>query len=241
MRSRAHLPALLVLAAASSAAVAQEAPAVLGTPPAALSTAPAAAPKADALLIFRQGRDLESAGKRAEAVAKYKESVAVCDAELSADPSRMDAYTVKCWSLFRLERYREVVDLGVAALKVKFDARVVEVMGEAYFHLGDDAKALKHLQRYIENVGEYGERVSTAYFYMAEAYLRQKRYDHADIAYALAVYREPGMARWWFRYASVAEALGDPAKAFELYARALKLNPGMAEAVAGQARVKARP
>lgn len=241
MRSRALLPALFVLAAATAAVVAQETPPpALGTPPATLPTVSSAAPKADALLLFRQGRDLESAGKRAEAAAKYKESVAVCDAELAADPSRMDAYTVKCWSLFRLERYREVVDLGSVALKVKFDARVVEVMGEAYFHLGDDAKALKHLQRYIENVGEYGERVSTAYFYMAEAYLRQKRYDHADISYALAVYREPGMARWWFRYASVAETLGDPAKAFDLYARALKLNPGMAEAVAGQARVKAR-
>jgi len=232
---------LAVVLLSAAAAMAQEtiAPA-LEAPPATLPARAAAPVKADALLLFRQGRDLEAAGKRAEALAKYKESVAVCDAELAIDPTRMDAYTVKCWSLFRLERYQEVVDLGNAALKIKFDARVVEVMGEAYFHLGDDARALKHLQRYIDNVGEYGDRVSTAYFYMAESYLRMKRFDHADIAYAMAVYREPGMARWWFRYASVAETLGDHARAYELYARALRLNPGMAEAVAGQARVKAR-
>lgn len=195
-------------------------------------------PKADALLLFRQGRDLEAAGKKAEADIKYIESVKVCDAELAQDPARMDAYTVKCWSLFRLEKYQEVVDIGNFALKVKFDARIIEVMGEAYFHLGDDTKALKNLQRYIENVGEFGERVSTAYFYMAETYVRIKKLDHADIAYAMAVYREPGIARWWYRYGSVAENLGDKTRAYELYSKALKLSPGMPEAVSGQARVK---
>jgi len=201
---------------------------------------PALPVKADALLLYRQGRDLETAGKTAEAAAKYRESVAVCDRELATDPTRMDAYTVKCWSLFRLERYREVVDIGAAALKVRFDARVVEVMGEAYFHLGDDKSALKYLQRYLDNVGEYGDRVSTAYFYMAESYYRMKRFDHADIAYSMAVYREPGLARWWFRYASAVESLGEYTRAFDLYGKALKLSPSMAEAQSGQSRVKAR-
>ena len=172
--------------------------------------------------------------------AKYQEAITVCDRELVQDPTRMDAYTVKCWSLFRLSRYREVVDIGTSALKVKFDPRIIEVMGEAYFHLGDDATALRYLQRYIDNVGEWGERVATAYFYMAESYLRMKKYDHADIAYAIAVHREPGLARWWFRYAGAVEALGDNQRAFDLYGRALKLNPGMVEAQEGQARTKAR-
>jgi tetratricopeptide (TPR) repeat protein len=152
----------------------------------------------------------------------------------------MDAYTVKCWNLFRLERYREVVDIGTAGLKVKFDARIVEVMGEAYYFLNDDASAVRYLQRYLDNVGEYGDRVPTAYFYMAESFVRQKRLDHADISYSLAVFREPSIARWWYRYASVSESLGDYAKAFTLYAKALALSPSMAEAVQGQARVKAR-
>jgi tetratricopeptide (TPR) repeat protein len=197
-------------------------------------------PNADALLLYNQGRNLELAGKIAESTAKYREAIAVCDRELTQDPARMDAYTVKCWSLFRLARYKEVVDIGTAALKVKFDPRIVEVMGEAYFHLGDDATALRYLQRYIDNIGEWGERVATAYFYMAESYFRQKKYDHADIAYAMAVHREPGLARWWFRYAGAVEALGDNQRAFDLYGRALKLNPGMSEAQQGQARTKAR-
>ncbi|MFH2113511.1 MAG: tetratricopeptide repeat protein [Spirochaetota bacterium] len=196
--------------------------------------------KADALLLYNQGRNLELAGKLVESTAKYQEAIVVCDRELAQDPARMDAYTVKCWSLFRLERYKEVVDIGSTALKVKFDARIVEVMGEAYFHLGDDATALRNLQHYIDNVGEWGDRVATAYFYMAESYLRMRKYDHADIAYAMAVHREPGLARWWFRYAGAVEALGDNQRAFDLYGRALKLNPGMVEAQQGQARTKAR-
>lgn len=199
-----------------------------------------AQPRADALLLYNQGRNLELSGKLAESTAKYQEAITVCDRELVQDPTRMDAYTVKCWSLFRLSRYREVVDIGTSALKVKFDPRIIEVMGEAYFHLGDDATALRYLQRYIDNVGEWGERVATAYFYMAESYLRMKKYDHADIAYAIAVHREPGLARWWFRYAGAVEALGDNQRAFDLYGRALKLNPGMVEAQEGQARTKAR-
>jgi tetratricopeptide (TPR) repeat protein len=205
------------------------------------TTLPSTAPsRADALLLYNQGRSLESSGKKAEAAVKYRESVTVCDKELATDPTRMDAYTVKCWSLFRLERYREVVTIGAAGLKVKFDARIVEVMGEAYYFLGDDASAVKYLQRYLENVGEYADRVPTAYFYLAESFVRQKHLDHADIAYSLAVYREPNIARWWYRYASLVEALAEYARAGDLYAKALKLSPGMAEAVAGLARVKAR-
>ena len=139
-----------------------------------------------------------------------------------------------------MERYREVVDIGAAGLKVKFDARIVEVMGEAYFHLNDDGRAVKSLQRYLDNVGEYGDRVPSAYFYMAESYMRQKRLDHADIAYSMAVYREPGIARWWYRYASLVEQLGEYGRAVDLYAKALRLSPVMTEALDGQTRVKAR-
>lgn len=238
MRSSALLIGLILSAVVASGQ--QTDPATVPAVPPVTQAAPAAPSRADALLLYNQGRAMEASGKKTEAVAKYRESVDVCDRELAVDPTRMDAYTVKCWSLFRLERFKEVVDVGSAGLKVKFDARIVEVMGESYFHLGNDANAIRNLQRYLDNVGEYADRVPSAYFYMAESYLRQKRFDHADIAYSLAVYREPNIARWWYRYAMTVETLGEPKRAFELYSRALKLSPGMSEAVQGQARVKAR-
>lgn len=204
------------------------------------TTAPAAQQRADALLLYKQGRDLEIAGKRTEAIARYREAVTVCDRELAADATRMDSYTVKCWSLFRLGSYRDVVSVGTAGLKVKYDARIVEVMGEAYYYLGDDANTIKYLQKYIETSGEWADRVSTAYFFMAESYMRQKKFDHADIAYSMATHRDPGIARWWMRYASAVEALGEYARASELYSKALKLSPALEEAKQGLARVNAR-
>lgn len=226
-------------AAPTVPAAPQEAP----LPP--LSAQPAApaapvAPRPDALLAFNQGRAHESAGRAAEAAAKFREAIAICDAELAENPQRMDAYTVKSWSLFRLGRYREVVDLGTQALRVRFDARIVQVMGEAYFHLGDDAASLRNLQRYIDSASEFADRVPTSYFYMAESYVRLRRFDHADIAYALAVYREPNMPRWWLRYGLAVEALGDYRRADEYFGRALRLSPTLAEARDGQARVRAR-
>ncbi len=213
-------------------------PQLLPPPPQSFSTPSAI--KADALLPYKQGRDLDALGRRSEAVVKYQEAIVICDKEIALDSTRMDSYTVKCWALFRLERYRQVVDVGLLSLKIKFDARVVEVMGESFYYLADDLNTIKYLQRYIDNVGEFGDRVPSAYFYMAESYLRQKRYDHADIAYSFAVYREANIARWWFRYASVVETLGENKRAYDLYVKALKLSPGLKEASDGMARVKAK-
>ena len=263
MRPSFRALALIVLARLAAAAAAQDAvpapepepqpaapaPSTAPTAPApavpvpapSFSPAPAPVPsRVDALELYRQGRNLESAGRTAEALGRYREAVAVCDRELAADPARMDAYAVKYWSLFRLDRFREVVDTANAGLKVRYDPRLSEVMGEAYFHLGNNDLALKNLQRYIENMGEFGDRVSTAYFYMGEIYQRLRKYDHADIAYALALHRDPSMSRWWFRYGQAVEALKDYRRAADLYARALKLSPEMKEASDALARVRSR-
>ncbi len=198
----------------------------------------AAQQKPDALLIYRQGRELEVAGKTAESQAKYAEAVGVCDTELAADPKRMDAYAVKCWSLFRLGRHQEVVGTGAAALKVQFDARVAEVMGESYYHLGQMENALKYLGKYLENAADNADRVPTAYFYIGETYLRLKKYAHTDIAYTTAVAKEPSMPRWWYRLGQACESQGEWKRAYDAYAKAVALNPSMAEAIDGRDRVK---
>jgi tetratricopeptide (TPR) repeat protein len=97
------------------------------------------------------------------------------------------------------------------------------------------------MQRYIDNSGEYGERVSTAYFYMAESYQALRKFEHADIAYAIAVQREPTMARWWFRYGNAVEAIGDKERARGLYEKALKLAPSFVEATDALARLGPTP
>jgi tetratricopeptide (TPR) repeat protein len=194
----------------------------------------------DALALYRQGRDLESAGNTKDAEERYNQSIAVCDAELAADPTRMDAYVVKCFCLLRVSRYPEVISEGQKALKLKNDYRIVEVMGEAYYFLNDNDSTLKYLQKYLDAVPETEERVSTAYFYMGETYLRLKKYSHADIAYTLAVYKEPSMARWWYRLGLARENAGEYAASAEAYQKAASLSPSMKEAKEGLSRMNAK-
>jgi Putative Zn-dependent protease, contains TPR repeats len=221
---------------------AETAPAPVATPAATVAApaASAAAAKLDALVLYRQGRDLETVGKTAEAQAKYVQSIGVCDKEIASSPKRVEAYVVKCWSLFRLNRHAEVISTGQLAMKIGFDARVSEVMGESYYYLGQMDQSLAALQKYIEVAGDDGDRGPTALFFMGEAYLRLKKYSHADIAYSTALSKEPNMPRWWLRLGVACEGEGEYKRAYDSYAKALSLSPGYQEAQDGQARMKAK-
>jgi tetratricopeptide (TPR) repeat protein len=234
---RQYAALFLVLAVMTLSAFAQAPSPAADSAEATQQTAPA---KLDALLIYRQGRDLETAGKQAEAQAKFAQAVSICDQELSAEPKRMEAFVVKCWSLFRLGSHADVIATGQAGMKIAFDARISEVMGESYYFLGQMDNCIKFLQKYIEAAGETGDRGPTAYFFMGEAFLRLKKYSHADIAYSTAVLREPSMPRWWYRLGNACEALGEWKRALDAYNKAISLSPAYAEAIAAQARAKAK-
>jgi tetratricopeptide (TPR) repeat protein len=210
---------------------------------AALSLAAVAAqersPGPDALLLYQRGRDLEAAGKADEAAKAFAEGVAVCDAELAANPARMDSYVVKSWCLLKLKRYQEIIDACQAALKQGTDWRIIEMMGEAYYYLGDMASSLRYMQRYVDSVPENTDRVSSAYFFMGEAYLKLKQYEHADIAYSIAVYKTPDMYRWWYRLGMAREALGDRAGAIAAYEKSASLNRSNQDAAKARDRLAA--
>jgi tetratricopeptide (TPR) repeat protein len=200
----------------------------------------AAAPKLDALVLYRQGRDLETAGRMTDAQTKYVQSIAICDKEIASSPKRIEAYVVKCWGLFRLNRHAEVISTGQDAMKINFDARVSEVMGESYYFLGQMDNSLKCLQKYLEVAGDDGDRGPTALFFLGETYLRLKKYSHADIAYSTALAKEPSMPRWWLRLGAACEAEGEWQRSLDAYTKALALSPAYQEAKDGQARMKAQ-
>lgn len=194
--------------------------------------------KADALLLFKDGRTLLDSGKQAEAAVKFNQAIAVCDAEIAQDASRIDAYVVKCWSLFRLGRHEEVIAIGNKALTIAYDYRIVEQVGESYFFVGDYASSVKYLQKYVDAMPQYGDRVPTAYFYLGENYVRMRKFLHADIAYTTAVYLEGSIARWWFRLGQAREMAGEPKSALAAYETALQKAPSYADAVAARDRLK---
>lgn len=182
----------------------------------------------DALKLYREG--------------KYKEAVAVCEAEISSSPNNMDSYAVLCWSLVGNKQYKEAELRATEARKINsYDIRLMEVLGEAKFYLGKNNEALDMFQRYVANSSETAARLGTAYYYMGEIYVRQTKYEHADISFSAAVKYEPTYSsHWWTRLGYAREMCKDFKNAISAYNRALELNSQNYDAARGKARCQER-
>ena len=183
--------------------------------------------KQDALVLYNNGR--------------YAESVAVCEQELLSNPNRIESYVVMCWSLVRNKQYAEAEQRALQGLKIsQYDLRLTEVLGEARYFLGKNNGAMEQFQKYVASAPESGSRVGTAYYYMGEIYIRQARYQHADIALSAAVRKEPLIETWWIRLGYAREMAQNYREAANAYDEALRLNSSSIEAERGRNRVQAK-
>lgn len=183
--------------------------------------------KPDALKLYTAGR--------------YSEAVAVCEQEIKEKPDNIESYVVLCWSLVRNRQYSEAEYWALQGRKIsRYDQRLVEILGEAKFYLGQNREALALFQEYISLVGEKGSRLGEAYYFMGEIYIRLARYNHADIAFSQAVRTEPLYDYWWTRLGYAREMAGSFALSAAAYEKALELNAGQADALRGRDRVRAR-
>lgn len=184
---------------------------------------PAQAAKPDALKLYREGR--------------YEDSRVACLQEISQDPANIEPYVVLGWSLVALGRYADAeVYARKAYDEVRKDPRVMETLGESSFFLGRNDQALRWFQAYVTALPE-GSRVASSYQYMGEIYIRTSRWGHADIAIRTALQFEPSNARWWARLGYAREMGGDLRYSLEAYDAALKINPGLTDALLGRERV----
>ena len=178
----------------------------------------------DALLEYRQGN--------------YERSVQICREEISENAGNLESYVVLCWSLLRLGRYEETLRYGRTARGLsRYDSRVTEILGEAYYFQGRNSEALQYFQEYI-NLAPEGPRIETVYYYIGEIYIRMGKFRHADIALSTAVHWVPGNADWWARLAFSREYAGDLTQAVTAYERALALNSQLTDARRGLERVR---
>lgn len=183
--------------------------------------------KQDALVLYNNG--------------KYAESVAVCEQELAENPNRIESYVVMCWSLVRNKQYSEAEQRATDGLKISpYDLRLIEILGEARYYLGKNNGAMEQFQRYVSSAPESGSRVGTAYYYMGEIYIRQARYQHADISLTAAVKKEPLLDSWWGRLGYAREMAKNYYEAANAYDEALRLNPASVEADRGRTRVSSK-
>ncbi len=180
----------------------------------------------DALLLYQNG--------------DYKEAIGICNSELELRPGNMDSYSVLGWSLIKLGRYQEALENSKEGLKIsRYDARIVEIIGEANFYLGKNPEALKWFEEYVV-LAPTGGRIDTVYFFMGELFIRMGEYNHADIAFTTAVFHTPNIARWWARLGYAREMAKDYTYSIEAYNKALDLAPSFPDAKRGKERVEAQ-
>lgn len=169
----------------------------------------------------------------------FKEAISVCEDEIKADPNRVDSYVVLCWSLIGNREYARAERRAYDGLKLsRYDIRLIEVLGEAKYYLGKNEEALKQFQEYISIAPDRtGSRVGLAYYFMGEIYIRQTKFQHADIAFSAAVRKDPRSDAWWTRLGYAREMAGNYAESLTAYEEALKLNPSKTDATRGKERV----
>jgi len=186
---------------------------------------------------YYQGRDLEAVNRMAEAIPHYNEVVRVGQSEISRNVATRDTYVLMTRALRRLNRHGEVISWGQQGLRVFPDEyRLLETMGQSYFFLGDFDQSLAHMERYA-NALPNGDRISLAYFFIAEIFRLTHKYHRADMAYTKALFFAPNMALWWYRLGSVRERVGDMEPAREAFRQALEISPNHAGARGGLARL----
>ena len=192
-----------------------------------------------------QGQRRQSAQKRDALVlyqnGDYAAAIQICETEIARDRTRIESYVVLCWSLVRNRQYAEAEQRAADGLAVSpYDLRLIEILGEAKYYLGKNNGALEQFQRYVANAPESASRVGTAYYFMGEIYIRQARYQHADISLSAAVKKEPLLDRWWTRLGYAREMAGNYYEAAEAYDEALLLNAASSDAQNGKARIASR-
>ena len=145
--------------------------------------------------------------------------------------------SVLCWSLIATDRYLEAEQRATEARKLNsYDTRLMEALGEAKYFLGKNNEALSMFQRFIANASETSKDIGLVYYYMGEIYVRQSRFQHADIAFSAAVRSAPTKDYWWTRLGYAREKTGDYKSALTAYEKALSLNASQYDAKNGKER-----
>jgi tetratricopeptide (TPR) repeat protein len=166
----------------------------------------------------------------------YEQAVSICRTEITSDPNNLEAHVVMCWSLIRLGRYQEAGTYAGAARNIsRYDARIIEILGELSYYEGRNNEALQYFQEYV-NLAPEGQRIDMVYYFIGEIYIRLGRFRHADIALSTAVHWVPGNAAWWTRLAYARESAGDLSDAVTAYEKALSLDSQLADARRGLER-----
>jgi tetratricopeptide (TPR) repeat protein len=179
-----------------------------------------------------------------DALAEYRAgnfqaAAAICQEEIVQDPSNLESHVVMGWSLLKLGRYDEARTYAQNGRRLNYyDARLIEIIGEASYFQGQNAEALALFEEYI-GLSPDGSRIDIVYYYIGEIFIRLGRFRHADISLSTALHYVPLNAAWWTRLGYARERADEPVEALSAYEKALGLDAQLADARRGIDRIRA--
>lgn len=180
--------------------------------------------KPDALALFLQ--------------KKYTEAEKACLNELEETPKNLNSYVVLGWALLEQKKYLEAARYSELGFKIqRYDHRLIFTAAEAYYHLGENKKALKYLQEYAQ-IWDTSKKIKNIYYLMGEVYIRLGEYSNADMAFSTALHYDNKVADWWTRLGYAREMGKNYKWALEAYENALKIDPNNTDAKRGINKVK---
>jgi tetratricopeptide (TPR) repeat protein len=150
----------------------------------------------------------------------------------------MNSYVVLGWSLLKLGRNQDALTYGNKALEIsRYDNRIIQIVAEAHYNLGNNLEALKYLEEYV-TISPTGDLIGEVYYLMGEIFIRLGEWNNADIAFSAAVYHNPNVATRWVRLGYAREQAKDYRFSLEAYNKALQLNSNLGDALRGRQRVQ---
>jgi tetratricopeptide (TPR) repeat protein len=166
----------------------------------------------------------------------YEKAIAVAREEIDGGSEEIDSFVVLVWSLIDTGRIHEAFYWAQRGSRLdKYDVRLIESIGEIHYFLGNNDDALDFFRQYI-SLATIGEKKPEVYYFMGEIYLRQQKFNHADIAFSRAVLFEPFDDTWWVKLGYAREMCGRYMNAVDAYEEALKINSNNSDAISGKKR-----
>ncbi|PIE97853.1 MAG: hypothetical protein CR988_06120 [Treponema sp.] len=168
---------------------------------------------------------------------QYRQAIDICIEEISKTPDNLNSYVVLGWALIANKNYEEAIKWCSEGRKIaKYDSRLLQSLAEAHFYLGHNNKSLLLFKEYIICTPS-SMQPALIYYFIGEIYLRMQKYQHADIAFSVAVNLNSKSSDWWARLGYVREQTKEYLYALKAYEQALKLNKNLIEAKKGKERI----
>lgn len=173
---------------------------------------------------------------------QYAQAISQADDLIRADRQNISAYAVKGWAQLALKRWSDALTTANQAyVFVKNDRRIVEIMAEAHYEMGNYDQALPFFERYLA-LAPNGQLAGWVYYFIGMIYVNKQKFAKADIALSAAVETEKARGNapkveWLLSIAQVKERRQRASEALAAYRAVLAADAGNAAARAAVTRL----